>query len=117
MALHEMLNSAACTVLLVAMLPLATIADIRRRPAHTLLMLAAELAFFLQIITPFSAGVLPPAAWQVALLTTVQAVCVLVFRRRLWQFARHELAEREAQHPMRRVSDLAPDTRAPQGQQ
>lgn len=115
MAPHEALNSIACTVLLVAMLPLATIADVRRNTAHTLLMLAAEFAFFMQIITPFS-DLLPPVTWQIALLTTVQALCVLVYRRRLWQFARHELIERKAPHPLRRVSDL-PDTQVPQGQQ
>lgn len=114
MAPHEALNSIACTVLLVAMLPLATIADVRKNTSHTVLMLGAEFAFFMQIIAPF-VDVLPPVAWQVALLTTVQALCVLVYRRRLWQFARHELVERKAPHPLRRVSDV--DTQIPQGQQ
>lgn len=110
------MNSLACTVLLVAMMPLAAICDIRKNTAHTLLMLSAEFAFFLQIITPFS-DLMPPVTWQVTLLTTVQAVCVLVFRRRLWQFARVEFIERMLPHPMRRVSDITPDTQVPQGQQ
>lgn len=114
MALHEILNSVACTVLLAAMMPLAAICDVRKNIAHTLLMLAAECAFFVQIITPFTA-LLPPVTWQITLLTSVQALCVLVFRRRLWQFARAEFGERLLPHPLRRVSDV-PDTQAPQGQ-
>lgn len=105
MVWFEVLNSVACTLLLVAMLPLAFVVDPRRHPLHATIMVAAEIAFFLQIVTPMLSG-MPPVVWQTAVLHTIQALCVLLFRRRLWQFARAELVALRAPHPMRRVSDV-----------
>lgn len=102
---HEYLNSFACAVLLVSMLPVAVLVDPRRHPAYVLCMLAAEVAFLLQIVSPWLPG-LPPVAWTTAALHAMQAVCVVVLRKRIWQLVRAELGEVPAPHPMRRAGDV-----------
>jgi hypothetical protein len=102
---HEYLNSVACTVLLVSMLPVAVLADPRRHPVYVLLMLAAEIALVLQVVSPWLPG-LPPVAWPTAILHGICAGCVVMLRKRIWQLVRAELGDAPAPHPMRRAADV-----------
>lgn len=102
---HEYLNSGACAFLLASMLPVAALIDPRRHPAYVLCMIAAEIVFLLQIVSPWLPG-LPPVAWPTAILHTLQAACVLLLRKRIWLLVRAELGDVAVQHPVRRTTDL-----------
>lgn len=101
----DYVNSIACAFLLACMLPAASLVSPARHPWHVALMLFVEFALFLQIVGPW-VGWLETAAWHTSLLHGLQAVGVVVWRRRIWLFVRAEFDDGQHPHPMRRIEDM-----------
>lgn len=110
----ELLNSISCAVMLVIMLPLACIADPRRHPFLTLVMVCVEITFGLQVLDPWlritaqmrQTDFAHPQyiIWYTAILHAGMAFGVIGMRARIWAFVRAELA-RQQLSIARRISD------------
>jgi hypothetical protein len=109
----EYLNAAACSLLLVYCLPVATVMETPHRWALWPVFVAVVVALTVQIIDPFATWV-PEIGWPAEVLNIAMALMLTMWRKEAMLFIRCRLGpETEPpRHPMRRLSDLRELTHA-----
>ena len=103
----EFLNSAACAVLMLCTMPVATLMSNRGFWAQRLSLAVVDFALFLQVVNPW-VGWVPSPVWSCVSLHVASAGMVLAWWPEVWLFVRTKFEPVESDAPKRRVSDFAP---------
>ncbi len=83
--LVDLINSAACIVLLCYLMPVALIMDVRKFWVHRVAMWMVTVALGINAMTPF-ATFLPPVLWTSMVLHVALTLAVTIYRREIWFF-------------------------------
>lgn len=112
----ELLNCAACFLLMLYSLPVAMVVSNRGMILQRLSIVAVQIGLFLQATNPWAAWV-PEIYWPSSFLHVAAAVMLTVWRKRAWIFVRSYLApvDCDLDHMRRREDWLDPESAQPRG--
>lgn len=98
----ELINSAACLVLMVLSLPIAMVVGNRGMWLERMSIVAVQFGLFLQVANPWAMWA-DPVRWITVFLNVVAAAMLLIWRRRAWIFIRHYMGPSDLAKRRRRT--------------